>query len=141
MVISRRATAFSLACRAISRSSTATRSSNDRSSSTRTARIPRAAWGRAEAGSSMAAISLQVWTGPLAAITPNSAKWPRSALMACALTNQKIPRAEHDGVGLLVRALEGHKPHGGTLGGLADRFGIGHVVLLSLDKGLHVSGR
>jgi hypothetical protein len=43
----------------------------------------RAAWGKSEAGSSMAAMSMEVWTGPLAAITPNSAKWPRSALMAC----------------------------------------------------------
>src|SRR4051794_38593602 len=58
-----------------------------------------------------------------------------------ALANQKIPRAKHNGCGLLVRALEGHKPHGRALGGLADRFGIGHVVLLALDKGLHVSGR
>src|SRR6185312_16371905 len=41
----------------------------------------RAAWGRSEAGSSMAATSLETWTGPLAAITPNSARWPRSALL------------------------------------------------------------
>src|SRR3954451_13180885 len=145
IVISRRATALSLACRAISRSSTATRSSNDRSSSTNTARIPRAAWGRSQAGSSMAAMSLEVWTGPLAAITPNSVKWPRSALMAWdglgALANQQVPRAEHDGGGLLVRALEGHEAHGRALGGLADRLGIRHVVLLPLDEGLHVRRR
>src|SRR5215217_3212935 len=30
----------------------------------------------------MAAMSVEVWTSPLAAITPNSVKWPRSALMA-----------------------------------------------------------
>jgi hypothetical protein len=36
-----------------------------------------------------------------------------------ALANQQVPRAEYDGVGLLVRALEGHEAHGGTLGGLA----------------------
>ena len=40
--------------------------------------------------------------------------------------------------GLLVRALEGDEAHGGPLGGFTDRLGIGRVVLLSLDKGLHV---
>src|SRR3954466_10433929 len=30
-----------------------------------------------------------------------------------ALANQQVPRAEHDGGGLLVRALEGDKAHGG----------------------------
>ena len=55
--------------------------------------------------------------------------------------HQQVPRAEHDGCGLLVRALEGHKAHGRALGGLADRLGIRHVVLLSLDERLHVSRR
>src|SRR3954470_15925576 len=36
-----------------------------------------------------------------------------------ALTNQQVPRAECDGGGLLVRALEGNEAHGGTLGSLA----------------------
>src|SRR5215210_3810820 len=58
-----------------------------------------------------------------------------------ALANQQVPRAEHDGCGLLVRALEGYKAHGGALSGLADRLGIGHVVLLSLDERLHVRRR
>jgi hypothetical protein len=58
-----------------------------------------------------------------------------------ALAHQQVPRAEHDGCGLLVRALEGHKAHGRALGGLADRLGISSAVLLSLDKGLDVSGR
>src|SRR3954452_7940692 len=58
-----------------------------------------------------------------------------------ALANQQVAGAEHDGCGLLVRALEGYKAHGGTLSGLADRFGIRHVVLLSLDERLHVRRR
>src|SRR3954466_4312167 len=58
-----------------------------------------------------------------------------------ALADQQVPRAEHDGGGLLVRALEGDKAHGGTLSGLADRFGIRHVVLLSLDERLDVRRR
>src|SRR5829696_7682963 len=58
-----------------------------------------------------------------------------------ALANQQVPRAEHDGGGLLVRALEGHKAHGGALSGLADGLGIGHVVLLPLDERLHVRRR
>src|SRR4051812_34731472 len=58
-----------------------------------------------------------------------------------ALANQQVPRAKHDGGGLLVRALEGNKAHSGPLSGLADRFGIGHVVLLSLDERLHVRRR
>ena len=56
-----------------------------------------------------------------------------------ALANQQVPRAEHDGCGLLVRALNGDKAHSRALGGLADRFGISHVVLLSLDERLDVS--
>src|SRR3954451_7231726 len=58
-----------------------------------------------------------------------------------ALANQQVPRAKHDGGGLLVRALEGNKAHSGPLSGLADRLGIGHVVLLPLDEGLHVRRR
>src|SRR3954447_8329523 len=58
-----------------------------------------------------------------------------------ALANQQVPRAKHDGGGLLVRAFEGHKAHSGPLSGLADRFGIGHVVLLPLDERLHVRRR
>src|SRR4051812_40494394 len=56
----------------------------------------------------------------------------------CALTNEQVPRAEHNGCGLLVRALEGHEAHSGALSRLADRLGIGRVVLLSLDERLDV---
>src|SRR3954470_22928335 len=58
-----------------------------------------------------------------------------------ALADQKVPRAEHNGCGLLVRTLEGNKAHSGPLSGLADRFGIGHVVLVPLDERLDVSRR
>src|SRR5215213_7504506 len=58
-----------------------------------------------------------------------------------ALANQQVSRAKHDGCGLLVRTLEGNKAHTGPLSGLADRLRIGHVVLLPLDKRLHVSRR
>src|SRR5215212_2744798 len=58
-----------------------------------------------------------------------------------ALADQKVPRAEHDGCGLLVRTLAGNKAHSEPLSGLADRFGIGHVVLLPLDERLHVRRR
>src|SRR3954464_2161701 len=58
-----------------------------------------------------------------------------------ALANQQVPRAKHNGGGLLVRTLEGNKAHSGPLSGLADRFGIGHVVLLALDERLDVRRR
>ena len=79
-------------------------------------------------------MSLEVWTGPLAAITPNSVKWPSERVDGLgALANQQVPRAEHNGCGLLVRALEGDEAHVRALGGLADRLSIRHVVLLPLE--------
>src|SRR4051812_36734512 len=140
IVISRRATAFSLACRAISRSSTATRSSNDRSSSTSTARMARAAWGRSEAGVLQGSDELGGMDRSFDGDHPELGQVAPERIDGLgALANQQVPRAEHDGGGLLVRALEGDKAHGGTLSGLADRFGIRHVVLLSLDERLDVS--
>src|SRR4051812_25103752 len=59
----------------------------------------------------------------------------------CALANQQVSRAEHDGSGLRLLTFHGDEAHGGPLGGLADRLRIGHVVLLSLDERLHVRRR
>ncbi len=58
-----------------------------------------------------------------------------------ALADQQIARPEDHGRGLLRLALHGDEPHGRALGGLADRLGIGHVVLLPLDERLHVGRR
>src|SRR5262245_8772910 len=52
--------------------------------------------------------------------------------MACAMQHQAT---------LLLRGLGWHKPHGGSGNGFANRLSIGHVVLLSLDVGLHIGRR
>ena len=57
------------------------------------------------------------------------------------LADEQIAGAEHHGGRLLRLALHGHEAHGRPLGGLADRLGIRHVVLLALDERLHVGRR
>src|SRR5688500_6486676 len=42
---------------------------------------------------------------------------------------------------LLLRALDGHEAHSGPGHGLADRLGIGSVILVSLDVWPHVLSR
>ncbi|MHC2255604.1 hypothetical protein ACVILK_005296 [Bradyrhizobium embrapense] len=75
-----RSSASSRARRAISRSSTATLASSDRSCSTSRNRIGRAASGIVESFS-IAATSLVTWKSPCATTSPNSARCPRIALM------------------------------------------------------------
>jgi hypothetical protein len=58
-----------------------------------------------------------------------------------ALTDQQVPGAEDHGRALRLRALRAHEPHGRPLRRLADRLGIGHVVLLALHERLHVRWR
>lgn len=55
-----------------------------------------------------------------------------------ALAHQKVSGPVSHRRSLLRFALHGHEPHGRTRGGLGDRFGIGHVVLLPLHKWLHI---
>jgi len=57
------------------------------------------------------------------------------------LAHQKITRAENHGAGLLLLALHRHEPHAGALGCLADRLGVGRIVLVSLDEWLDVGWR
>src|SRR3954452_16323328 len=139
MVISRRAAAFSLACRAISLSSTATRSSNDLSSSTSTTRIDQygqdrpSRLGQIGGGVLDGSHELGGMGRPFSSDHPELGQVTAQRVDGLrALANQQVPRAEHDGGGLLVRSLDGHKAHGRALGGLTDRFGISRVVLLSL---------
>ena len=55
--------------------------------------------------------------------------------------HQEIARPEHESGRLGLLALGHHEAHGRALGCLADRLGIGGIVLLPLDEGLHVSRR
>ena len=58
-----------------------------------------------------------------------------------ALTHDEIPRSEHCRAGLLLFALDRHKPHGRALRRLADRLRIGGIVLLPLYVRLHILWR
>lgn len=58
-----------------------------------------------------------------------------------ALASQQVPRAECHGIGLLVRALAGYKPHGGTLGGLARSASASAMLFFwRLTKGFTYAG-
>ena len=62
--------------------------------------------------------------------------------MICgALSDQEISSPEDHGRCLLRLTLHGDKAHGWSLRSLADCLRISHIVLLSLDKGLHIGGR
>jgi hypothetical protein len=52
-----------------------------------------------------------------------------------------MPRAVKHQAALLLGRLGWHKPHIGSGHCLADGLGIGGIVLLPLDVGLHVSRR
>ena len=54
------------------------------------------------------------------------------------LMHQHIANPEHDPASLLFLALDRHEPHRGPLRRLANRFGIGRVVLLAFDERLDV---
>ena len=57
------------------------------------------------------------------------------------LADQHIASPEDHRGGLLGFALHANEAHGRTLRGLANRLGIGRVVLLALNEGLHVGRR
>ena len=57
------------------------------------------------------------------------------------LAHQKIARPEHQTAGLLLLALDRHEPHRRPLRRLADRLGIGRIVLLPLHERLDVGRR
>ena len=58
-----------------------------------------------------------------------------------ALTNKQVAGSVHHQDGLLIRCLDLNKPHGRPCHRFADRFRIGHVVLVPLHIGLHVARR
>src|SRR4051812_17990687 len=57
-----------------------------------------------------------------------------------ALPDQKIPRPEQHGARLLSLGLNRDKAHRRSTGRLSDRFRIGRIVLLALDKRFDVGG-
>jgi len=56
-----------------------------------------------------------------------------------ALADEHLPRAKQHGAGLLIFRLHGDKAHGRAQRRLHDRLGVRHVVLLTLDEGLHIN--
>ena len=58
-----------------------------------------------------------------------------------ALPDQESPGPMQHGRGLLLDRLDRDEAHGRPDHGLADRLGVGGVVLVRLDEGLHVLGR
>src|SRR4051794_2565695 len=56
------------------------------------------------------------------------------------LPHQQVADPEHNSVRLLCLLLHRHKAHPRPLRRFADRLSIRHVILLPLDKGLHISG-
>lgn len=58
-----------------------------------------------------------------------------------ALSDQQVTRAEHHPRRLLLLALDRDEAHVRALRGLANRFGIGGIVLLTLYERLHISRR
>ena len=56
------------------------------------------------------------------------------------LPHQQVAGPEHNSVRLLCLVLHRHKAHPRPLRRFADRLSIRHIILLPLDKGLHVSG-
>ena len=55
-----------------------------------------------------------------------------------ALTHEHLPGPEQHGPNLALLALHFNETHGGAGGGLGDRLGVGHVVLLTPNVGLHI---
>ncbi len=58
-----------------------------------------------------------------------------------ALMHEQVPGPEHHAASLLLGALHRHEAHRRPLGRLADRLGVGRIVLLPLHEGLHVGRR
>ena len=57
------------------------------------------------------------------------------------LANKQMPCAVKHQAALLLRRLGGHKPHVGSGDSLTDGLCVSHVILLTLNVGLHVSRR
>src|SRR5450756_2281923 len=57
------------------------------------------------------------------------------------LADEKMTGSVKHQAALLLRRLGWHEPHVGSSDRLANRFCVGHVVLLPFDVGLHVSRR
>jgi hypothetical protein len=58
-----------------------------------------------------------------------------------ALTHQLISHPVLHQLPLLLHGFDRHEPHGGSPHSLADGLGIGSIVLIALNVGLHVLGR
>ena len=72
---------------------------------------------------------------PCAAMTPNSASWPRSELIVCVRWRTSSARVRNNmASGLRFFRLHRHKPHGRALRRLDNRGRVIAVILLALEK-------
>src|SRR5262249_60610066 len=99
---------------------------------------------RSSVASAMIASSFLSPSRPCAAAMPSSAKCARKALIAWVRWRISRSRARCSInwlLALLLGRLDAHKAHGWTPDRLADRLGVGCVVLIALEIGLHVLRR
>src|SRR5271165_6861093 len=92
---------------------------------------------------SMAVSNGPTLAGPLPAITPNSAAWPRSVLISSVrpLANQAFAHLQNHALSLLRDRLRRHEMHARSPRRLADRLGIIAVILATFDVGFDIWGR
>src|SRR6516162_8236664 len=113
------------------------------SSAASTIRLPRASIGRrASFSSAMIFSNCLSPSRPCAAtITELSQMRPQGVDHLRSLPHQQVACAMLHQPALLLGRLRPHKSHGGAANRLADRFGVGRVVLVALDVRLHVFRR
>src|ERR1039458_8737033 len=78
---------------------------------------------------------------PCTATMPSSAKCARMALITWVRCRIKRSRAMQHQPALLLGRFDLYKTHGRPPHRLADRLGVGRIVLVALDVGLHVLRR
>src|SRR5580700_2159883 len=78
---------------------------------------------------------------PCAATMPSSAKCARMALITWVRCRIKRSRAMQHQPALLLGRFDLYETHGRPPRRLADRLGVGRIVLVALDVGLHVPRR
>jgi hypothetical protein len=72
---------------------------------------------------------------------PNSARWPRTALMICVRWRTSISGVRNTTAALCAASFDRYEAHCRALDGFADRFRVGGIVLLTRYKRLDVGRR
>ena len=97
--------------------------------------------GHAGAGSAILASSRATCHGPWGSITPNSARWPRNALLSWVRCRTRVRAYGGRSAPPAARALDRDEAHRRPAHRLADRRRIGRVVLAAPDVGPDVLRR